>query len=47
MVQGHLPQKIQNKPHSGDVWFVLDANHVRRACIAAHDIDMEKLILGS
>ena len=32
-------QKIPNQPHSGDVWFVVDSDHLGRACIAAHEIE--------
>ena len=31
-------QKIPKERHSGDVWFVLDAD-VHRACVAAHEIE--------
>ena len=34
----HGIQKIPKERHSGDVWFVLDAD-VHRACVAAHEIE--------
>ena len=36
--------KVPSMPRSGDVWFVLDANNLQRACVAARDI--ENLIIA-
>ena len=38
-------QKIPNEPRSGDVWFLVDARHPVRACLATWEI--ENIIIGS